>query len=422
MDERFDILKKYNLWRNHDFDLGYIRNAYTDKIVAYTSNRLVKVLVGQRRVGKSYLLRQVAQRMISEGVRAENTLLINRELADFDFLATYQDLISLVQLYMREVKPQGTVYLFIDEVQLIAGWERAVNSWSQDYAEPYEVFISGSNSTLLSGELATLLSGRHISFEVLPFSFLEHAGIRQIPPDRVAYIDYMRSGGLPELYALPAPEMQCNYTEAVKNTVLLRDIIQRHNVRDPKLLESIFIFLVNNASNLISISGLAKYFKSQGRKTSYEIVANYIGYIEDTFLVHRCERFDIRGRNTIAGNAKYYLNDLAFHNYLFSGFGYGYGYLLENLVYIELRRAGFSIYTGVAGGKEIDFVAQKADRTIYLQCAYMLTDGATAEREYSALESVADNFEKVVVTLDEISFPLRGGIRHLQAWRLAEIL
>ena len=182
------------------------------------------------------------------------------------------------------------------------------------------------------------------------------------------------------------------------------------------------MFLVNNASNLVSVSGIVNYFKSQGRKTSYDAVSNYIGYIEDTFLVHRCDRYDIRGKDTIAGNAKYYVNDLAYRNYLYLGYGYGFGYLLETLVYLELRRAGYDVYTGVAKGKEVDFVARKADRIVYLQCAYLLADEATVEREYSALEAIADNFEKVVVSLDDLTLPLREGIRHVQAWKLAELL
>ena len=422
MDEKLQTLRKYNLWDSAPFDFGYERSGYTDKIAAYTGNRLIKVLVGQRRAGKSYLLRQVARRLVEDGVKAENTLIINRELSDFDFLVTHQDLDELLRLYKSELKPEGKVYVFIDEVQMIEGWEKTVNSCSQDYAEEYEVFVSGSNSRLLSGELATLLSGRYVCFEILPFSFSEYAGISGKVADKACYTEYMNGGGLPELFALPHPELKRNYVAAVKDTVLLRDIIQRRSIRDPKLLEDIFVFLVNNASNLVSVSGIVNYFKSQGRKTSYDAVSNYIGYIEDTYLVHRCDRYDIRGKDTIAGNAKYYVNDLAYRNYLYPGYGYGFGHLLETLVYLELRRAGYDVYTGVAKGKEVDFVARKADRIVYLQCAYLLADEATVEREYSALEAIADNFEKVVVSLDDLTLPLREGIRHVQAWKLAELL
>lgn len=422
MDENFAKLGRYNLWGSGDIDWGYKRNDYTDKIAGYTGNRLIKVLVGQRRSGKSYILRQIAKQLVDNGVKPENTLIINREFADLDFLKTYKELDELIKSYKDEMKPSGKVYIFIDEIQIIEGWEKVVNSYSQDYSDSYELFISGSNSKLLSGELATLLSGRYVCFEVFPFSYGEYLGITEQGSGRQSYMEYMNSGGLPELFMLPKQELKGNYISAIKDTILLRDIIQRHSVRDAKLLEDIFVFLVNNASNLISITNIVKYFKGQGRRTSYDAISTYIGYIEDTFLIHRCDRYDIKGKDTLAGNAKFYINDLSYKNYLYPGYGYGFGYLAENLVYLELRRAGYNVYVGALRNKEVDFVAQKVDKVLYLQSSYMLTDEQTVEREYSSLEAIDDSFEKIVVTLDEITMPLRGGIRHIQAWRLSEII
>ncbi len=167
-------------------------------------------------------------------------------------------------------------------------------------------------------------------------------------------------------------------------------------------------------------ANIVNYFKGQNRKTSYDAVSNYIGYIEDTFLIHRCDRYDIKGKDSLSGNAKFYINDLAYKNYLYPGYGYGFGYLVENLIYLELCRAGFDVYVGALRNKEVDFVAKKADRIIYLQSSYLLSDISTIEREYSALEAIDDNFEKLVVSLDEIVLPLRGGIKHIQAWNLFE--
>ena len=380
------------------------------------------MLVGQRRSGKSYILRQVGKQLIDNGVKPENTLFINREFADLDFLRTYKDLDELIKSYKKELKPKGKVYIFIDEVQIIEQWEKVVNSYSQDYSDSYEIFITGSNSKMLSGDLATLLSGRYVSFEVFPYSYSEYLRITGQDKGKQSYMAYMDGGGLPELFMLQKQELKRNYISAIKDTVLLRDIIQRNNIRDPKLLEDIFVFLVNNASNLISISSIVKYFKGQGRRVSYDAISNYIGYIEDTFLIHRCDRYDIKGKDTLSGNAKFYMNDLAYKNYLYPGFGYGFGYLVENLIYLELCRAGFDVYVGVLRNKEVDFVAKKADRVIYIQSTYLLSDESTVEREYSALESIGDNFEKIVVSLDDATLPLRGGIRHLQAWNLKEIL
>ncbi len=418
MDERIALISKYNLWDGKTFDFGYKRSEYTEKIAGYAGNRLVKVLVGQRRSGKSYILRQVAKQLIDSGIKPENTLFINREFADFDFLRTHKELDELIKLYKKELNPQGKVYIFIDEIQIIEEWEKVINSYSQDYSGTYELFITGSNSKMLSGELTSLLSGRYITFEVFPFSYLEYLGITNQERGRQSYMAYMNSGGLPELFMLVKQEFKRNYVSAIKDTVLLRDIIQRYNIREPRLLEDIFVFLVNNASNLISISNIVKYFRGQGRKSSYDAISNYIGYVLDAFLIHRCDRYDIKGKDTISGNAKFYVNDLAYKNYLYPGFGYGFGYLVENLVFLELRRAGFDVYVGTVRNREVDFIGHKGSRIIYLQCAYMLTDELTIEREYAALEAIDDNFEKAVVSLDEITLPIRKGIRHIQLWNL----
>lgn len=422
MDDKIALIKRFNFWGSNTIDLGYKRGSYTDKIIDFTGNRLIKVLVGQRRSGKSYILRQVARELIDRGVKPENTLLINKEFIDLDFLKNYTDLDELIKAYKRILKPSGKIYIFIDEIQIIEGWEKAINSYSQDYSEEYEVFISGSNSKMLSGELATRLSGRYVRMEIFPFSYPEYLGITAKESGRESFLEYMRSSGLPELFMLDKPELKRNYVSAIKDTVLLRDIIQRHSIRDAVLLEDIFVYLVNNASNLVSIANIVNYFKSQGRKTSYDAVSAYIGYIEETFLIHRCDRYDIKGKDILSGNAKFYINDLAYKNYLYPGFGYGYGYLIENLVYLALRHSGFDVYVGSMRNKEVDFVARKGDRTIYLQSTYMLIDESTVKREYSPLKAIDDNYEKIVVSLDDIAMPTDEGIKHIQAWKLPEIL
>ena len=422
MNEIITALRKYNFWDSKTIDLGYLRTDYTEKITDYIGNRLIKVLVGQRRAGKSFILRQIVKHLITKGISPNNTLIINKEFSDFDFLSSYKELDDLIKLYKSELKPLGKIYIFIDEIQNISGWERVVNSYSQDYADSYELFISGSNSTMLSNELATLLSGRYVKFEIFPFSYNEYLGITERQKSKQTYIEYLESGGLPELFILSKQETKRNYVSAIKDTVLLRDIIQRHSIREPRLLEDIFVYLVNNASNLISVNNIFKYYKGLGRKTSYDIIANYISYIEDAFLIHRCERFNIRGKEIVAGNVKFYANDLSFKNYLYPGFGYGFGYLVENLIFLELRRAGYEVYTGSIKDKEVDFVASKADRVIYVQCSYLLVEPDTIVREYASLEAISDNYEKYIVTLDDLTFPSNKGIRHIQDWNFREQL
>ena len=422
MEEKFNILKKYNFWNGNVPEQGFLRLDYLNAIRSFFHNKLVKVIVGQRRTGKSYILRQIANDLISNGVHPHNIFYLNKEFIDFDFINHYTDLEELIKLYQFKLKPQGKIYLFFDEIQNIAQWERLVNSYSQDFTESYEVVISGSNSKMLSGELATLLSGRYVNFEIFPFSFKEFVGITNQNSSKEMYIKYMQSGGLPELFVLPNEETKRHYVASVKDTVLLRDVIQRHAIKDPNLLEEIFIYLVNNAANLLSVNNVTNYLKSKGRKTSYDTIANYIGYIEDTFLLHKAERFDIKGKDTIAGNVKYYCNDLAYKNYLYAGFGYGIGYQLENLIYLELRRLGYEVYVGVMPNKEIDFVATKGDEKVYVQSAYLLIDEETIKREYASLEAINDNYPKLIVSLDDITMPVNKGIIHLQAWKLHDYL
>ena len=422
MLEKFAKLKKYNFW-NADFpDAGFLRQDYLSKISDFIGNKLVKVLVGQRRVGKSYLLRQIILSLLSKGVNPKNIFYINKEYTDFDFISSYTELEELILIYQQELSPEGKIYLFIDEVQRITGWEHLVNSYSQNYTRSYEIFISGSNSQLLSNELATLLSGRYIQFQILPFSYLEFISIKKIENKKESFLMYLQSGGLPELFHLPNDETKRHYLSAIKDTVLLHDIIQRYNIKDIRLLEDIFSFLVNNASNLISISSIVKYFGSKNRKTNYETVANYITYLQNTFLIHQVDRFNIKGKEILAGTHKYYINDLAFKNYLYSGFEYGFGYMLENIVYLQLINAGYIVYIGYMRNKEIDFVATKNNKTIYIQVAYLLIDRSTIEREYSELEAIPDNYEKFVISLDDMQLPDKNGIRHILAWKIDEIL
>lgn len=418
MENVFDALRQYNYWGGEPIDMGFTRRTYLERIMPFVGNRLVKVLAGQRRAGKSYLLRQIAKQLIDNGVKPENTFMLNKDLLAFDGVRDCHDLTELFERYRRELKPEGKVYIFIDEVQNIGEWERFANSYSQDFTHDYELFLTGSNSKMLSGELASLLSGRYVEIEVFPFSFAEFCGMAGKEENRQSYIEYMQQGGMPEMLKLTGDEVRRNYVMALKDTILLRDIIQRESIKDPRLLEDLFVYLVNNTSTLFSINSLMKFYKGKGRMVSYEKLSQYLTYMSDAYLLHRTDRYNIRGKETIAGVCKYYANDLAFRNYLFQGTAHGVGYELENLVYLQLRRCGFTVYVGDSQGLEVDFVAMKGDRTVYLQATYMLADEETVRREYASLQSIADHYEKYVVSLDDLQLPSREGIRHIRAWEL----
>ena len=217
-------------------------------------------------------------------------------------------------------------------------------------------------------------------------------------------------------------DVKRNYLSGLKDTVLLKDIIRRYTIRDVRLLKDLFAYLVNNSSNLLSVTNITNFIKSKGHKTSYDTVSLYLGYIEEVYLAHRALRYNIKGKEILSGSCKYYMNDLSFKNYLYAGFGYGAGYLLENLVYLDLLRHGYEVYVGSIKDKEVDFVAIKNDRIIYVQATYMLVDEQTIEREYAPLECIADNYEKVVVSLDDLQLPSRKGITHVRAWELSQML
>ena len=246
----FEYLEKYNFWKQKDINFGYLREHYLHKILKYVDNKLVKVFIGQRRTGKSYLMRQVIMHLINRGVARKNIFYFSKEYLEFDSIKSWQDLHNLIQLYKERIKPKGKVYLFLDEIQQIDGWERLVNSYSQDFINESEVFITGSNSDLLSGELATHLSGRYVQFEVLPFSFTEYCGYINLERNRSSYLQYLQEGGLPETFYLPDFESKMHYIASLRDTILLRDIVDRYRIKDSVLLDDVFKFITNNTQTL----------------------------------------------------------------------------------------------------------------------------------------------------------------------------
>ena len=417
MLNQLDKIAKYNFWSTEP-QIGYYRDNYVSKLIAFEKSKLIKVLVGQRRAGKSYVLRQVISTLLNQQVSPYNTLYINKEFSEFDFIATANDLKKFVDDYINFHKIGSKLYLFVDEVQLIEGWEKVINEFSQDFTREISIYVTGSNSEMLSGELATLLSGRYVKIEVFPFNFNEYCANLNLPENRSSYISYLQSGGLPELFNLDEEESKRFYLSSLRDTILLRDIVQRYNIKDTVLLMDIFVYIVNNMSVLFSVNNIVNYFKSKNRKTNYETVSSYINYLLNTYIIHKCERYDIKGKDVLGGNVKYYVNDLAFKNFLYKGYGLGQGYLLENSVYLTLKGAGYDVYVGAMRDSEIHFVAIKGEQKIYIQVAYTLEEESTLEREVKAFSSVKDHHRKWLITLDEFNYNFENGIRHVQVWEL----
>ena len=418
----FEKISKYNTWYNLPFNNGFERSLYLNQIKSYIGNKLIKVIVGQRRVGKSYIMRQIINYLITEhNVNAKNIFYVNKEYTVFDDISTMENLEALFEYYKLQFDIKSKIYIFIDEVQNIVDWERFVNSYSQDFTFDYEIFITGSNSNLLSGELATLLSGRYIQFQILPFSLSEHAKYNKKEITKDLFIDYLQSGGLPELVNFNSEEVKRHYVEDLRNTIVLRDIVQRNKIKDLALLEDIFKFIMSNIGSPTSITGIVKYFKSKQKKTNYETISTYIGYLLDTFIIHDVDRYNIRGKRILGGVKKYYLNDLAFKNYTLGYHASDVEYNLENFVYIQLIRMGYKVSVGVLNDKEIDFIAEKSNKTMYVQVAYILSSQKIINREFGNLLSIKDNHKKIVISMDDIKFSNYEGIAHIHPWELLDI-
>ncbi len=417
MEQIFNKIRKYNWWENQKFNIGFKRQLYLGNILKYVGNKLIKVLIGQRRVGKSFILRQIIDFLIfNKKVDPNNIFYLNKEFIGAEDIKSSKDLENLLNYYKQKLKVKGKVYIFLDEVQNIENWELFVNSYSQDFTSEHEIFITGSNSSLLSGELAGYLSGRYVEFEIYPFSFYEYTSYYNIGQSKESYLKYLQTGGLPELLTITDPEISSHYVESLRNTIILRDIIKRYNIKDVGLLENIFNFLIVNIANLTSLNNIVKYFKAQNKKTNYETVSRYVSYLLQTLILHEVDRYNIRGKQILSGVRKYFLNDLAFKNFLFGFTPSDINYNLENEIFMELKRKGYKINVGVLNDKEIDFIAMRSNKKLYVQVSYLLNSEKVIEREFNNLLVIKDNEEKIVISMDEIDFSSFEGIKHIKAW------
>ena len=371
------------------------------------------MLTGVRRSGKSALLLLTIEELKNRGIPRENIIHINFESLKYEPLKDFRLLYE--EISRRAENASGRVYILLDEIQEVLDWEKAVNSLRVDF--DCDIYITGSNAKLLSGELATLLAGRYVEIHVYPLDFKEYLDFARENPEEAKYdkqqnfADFIRYGGLPGVHQMKweqEPLMQ--YLTDIYNSVLLKDVIQRYKIRDTALLESIAIYLMDNIGNTFSAKTISDFLKSQGRKLSTETVYNYLKALEDAFLVHKVPRFDIKGKRLLETQEKYYLSDLGLRHAIIGYRDNDISGVLENVVYLELLRRGYSVKIGKQGAAEVDFVADKGDDRLYVQVCYVLTDENT-DREFAPLEAIADNYEKVVISTDSLMSFNRGGIK-----------
>jgi predicted AAA+ superfamily ATPase len=398
-----------------------IRKKYLDFLIKLAfNNKLIKVLSGQRRAGKSYILRQFIDALIKDHkVSSKNIFYINFEDEELKDIKNKDDLSELIKKYTKERKPdlKKELYLILDEIQEITGWEKLLASYLANTQIQYQIYITGSNSNLLSSELATYITGRYIVQEILPFSYQEFLDYYQLESNQTNLIEYLNSSSLPETFHLnKEEEIIRNYLKAVKDSILLKDIVQRYKVENVALLENLFLFLIDNISNPFSINSINKTLLANNISTNINTLSNYIKYLEESFVLHGVSRYDLKGKKILEGEKKYYLNDLGLRKFLFSKFDLANGKFLENFVYNELRYYGFEVYTGKINDLEIDFVAEKNKKRIYIQVAYLLADEKVIQREFGNLQKIKDNWDKIVISLDPLSMGSVEGIEHKQAW------
>lgn len=381
------------------------RSYYLDKIQPVLGKQVIKVLLGMRRVGKSTLMLQVQDLLMEQGISKDQIISINFEWMQFERI---KDHLKLNEFIREKMVNDKKYYVFLDEVQEVDGFEKVVNSLNAEGIA--EVFITGSNSKLLSGELATYLTGRFYSIEVLPLSFSEMILTDAKLSRETLFIQYLNAGGMPGTLQFGEYETSRNYLMDMYQSILLRDIVKRHNIRDIELLQRFMMHMLNNVSQIFSAVTITKHLKNEGRKLSKETIYNYIEAAKGAFLTHGVARYNIKGKEIFKTNEKYFINDLGLRSLYFNN-ERDIGQALENIVYLELRRRGYDIYVGKFGNQEVDFIAVKGAYKMYVQVAYLLAETATIQREFSVLEAIADNHPKFVLSMDKVDRS-RNGISH----------
>lgn len=389
------------------------REIYMKKIRPFIDKELVKVMTGIRRGGKSVMLDLIKEELSARGVKPEQMISYNFEKLGLEHLKTAVALHS--DVLEKAAAFSGKAYLFFDEIQEVKDWEKCINSLRIDL--DCDIYITGSNAKLLSTELTTYLGGRYVEFVIYPFSFGEYLQVyTQQYPDAgtaQAFNSYLTGGGMPYLYNLNFEQEPCRqYLTDLFSSVVLKDIVKRHNVRDVDLLERIIAYVVANIGNTFSATSITKFLKSERRTVSNETVLNYISYCVDAFLFYQVKREDLQGKQILSTNEKYYMADHGIRQAVYGGNMRDINLILENIVYMELLRRGFSVTVGRNNEKEVDFVCEKQGDKLYIQVAYLLASEDTTEREFGAFKNIQDNYPKYVVTMDEFNMS-RNGIKHI---------
>lgn len=392
-----------------------LRKTYLDQIIPLIDKNLIKVLTGVRRSGKTVLLQQIQNYLLQNGRNKNNVIYISFESKSNAHLKNADSLYRF--LLDASKNANGKVYIFLDEIQVVSSWEEVVSSLLVDL--DCDIYITGSNSKLLSGELATLIAGRYIQIHVYPFTLSEAKEITQqngtFVSDDELFLDYLRYGGLPLRFSLDEISVE-PYLSDTYDAIVVKDIIQRNKLNDTNLLNLLLSFLMDNIANTFSARSIVSALAANGIKTSVDTVIAYIGYIKNAMILSSVQRYDIKGKKLLAANEKYYAVDLGLRNVIKTSDAIDFNKLYENIVYLELLSRGYDVKVGKTDNYEIDFIAYKGKERIYVQVCYLLASEDTIRREFGNLEKINDNYPKYVISGDLPDFS-RNGIRHFNIVR-----
>lgn len=383
------------------------RPVYISKVKPYIGKNLIKVLTGQRRVGKSYLIFQLIEDILKEEPNA-NIIYINKEDLQFDFVKDANDLNAYIKTLLRN---NGRNYIFIDEIQDIIDFEKALRSLLLD--ENNDIYITGSNAKMLSGELATYLSGRYIEFNVYSLSYPEFLSFHKLKDSELHMNQYFKYGGLPYLINLPLTDQAFEYLKSVYSTIIFRDVVSRYNLRNSNFLEKLVQFLADNIGSLFSAKKISDFLKSQQANLAPNQIQQYAGYLTSAYIIHEVGRYDVVGKKIFEIGSKFYFENTGIRNAII---GYRVGdlaKLLENVVYNHLLYLGYEVKVGVWNAQEIDFIAERVGELLYVQVALKLDAEATIEREFGNLLKIQDNYPKLVITNDQFDGNTYQGIKHM---------
>jgi len=390
------------------------REAYIEKLKPFIGKPLIKIITGIRRSGKSTVLKLLTEEVINTGVKTSEILSFNFESFANSHLTSAKSLYDDVK---GKINTSKKYYLLFDEIQEVHQWEKAVNSFLVDF--DVDIYITGSNSHLLSSELATFLAGRYVEIPIYTLSFYEFLDFKraysEITGNKLSlFVEYLRKGGFPVIHTLDYDEETAyQVVSDIYDSVILRDTVQRHKIRDIELLNRVIQYTFDNLGNTFSGKNVADYFKSQQRKIDINTVYNYLSALEGAFILYRVSRYDLKGKEILKTQEKFFLADISL---LYATMGYRdrmISGILENLIFLELKRRAYKVFIGKFDNREIDFVAERKNQKIYIQVAYKLESQQTIDREFSALIALSDHYPKYVVTMDDFFKDTIEGVKHM---------